>query len=154
MFSNLVGEKLEKVILEIENFDLLYRKVLDLPLFVSFGVEIEYEHLSKEKVDNYFSSDGECWISKEDSSLIKGGEVNSPIMFDTIQCWEDLKRVCHYLKLNHVDTLHNSGGHVHVGAHVLGDDYRAWIIFLKMYIVLNMFYIAFFMVISLVLEKI
>ena len=136
MFSELGRCDLQDLILDIENFDLEYRDNLDLPLFVSFGVEIEYEGLLKSDVDSYLDQNHSKWISSVDGSLRRGGgEIISPIMFDIRNYWNPLKDICHYLKDNHADTLHNAGGHIHVGVQTLGEQYDSWFNFVTMYAV-------------------
>lgn len=134
-FSQLRGNDLRDLILDIENIYLEYRKNLDLPLFVSYGVEIEYEGLSKDKVDNFLDGKYCKWNSVVDGSLHGGGEIISPIMFDIKDYWEPLKDICCYLKSKHVDTSHNAGGHIHIGTQTLGKEYDSWINFIAMYMV-------------------
>lgn len=134
-FSNLRGIDLQNLIIDIESLYLEYRDTLNLPLFVSFGVEIEYEQLLKSNVDSYVEKFQDNWISKHDGSLRLGGEINSPVMFDHPKYWNELKNICDFLKRYHADTLHRAGGHVHVGVQTLGDDYDAWINFIKILIV-------------------
>ena len=133
-FSDLRGNDLQNLIIDIENLYLEYRDTLNLPLFVSFGVEIEYEQLLKSNVDKYVDKYCCNWVSKQDGSLRLGGEINSPIMFDHPKYWDELKNICQFLKHYHADTLHRAGGHVHVGVQTLGDDYDAWITFVKILI--------------------
>ena len=134
-FSSFRGIDLRELIAYIENFDLVYRDSLNLPPWVTFGVEIEYEGIQKRIVDKYIAKNFWDWISKMDGSLNSGGEINSPILHDDKKSWEELKTVCHFLKNKHADTLHNAGGHVHVGAQTLGSDYNRWLYFLKVYTV-------------------
>ena len=50
-FSSFRGIDLRELIAYIENFDLVYRDSLNLPTWVTFGVEIEYEGIQKRIVD-------------------------------------------------------------------------------------------------------
>lgn len=56
-------------------------------------------------------------------------------MIDEIKYWQELKKVCVYLSKKRADTMHNAGGHIHIGANVLGDDIESWKTFLKLYAV-------------------
>ena len=141
------GSKLEDALKEIDSFLLQYRDTLNLPNDVTFGVEIEYENVSKHFVDWYLSkniADLNHWISKYDSSLIIGGEINSPIMRDEKEYWNELKKICEYLTKKRADTRHNAGGHIHVGTKTIGDDVEAWRCFLKTYMLFEHVLFRFF----------
>lgn len=56
-------------------------------------------------------------------------------MKDKKKYWKELKEVCEFLSKRKADTLHNAGGHIHVGACTLGDDLDAWKNFIKLYTV-------------------
>ena len=131
-FSILRGIDLQDLLVEVSNCLLEYRDLLYLPLSVTFGVEIEYEAFSKKKVDKFIEKLIE-WRSKNDGSLAFGGEITSPILTDKTSNWLDLKEICEYLSKIKVDTTHNAGGHIHIGAHVLGYDVDIWRVFLKLY---------------------
>lgn len=134
MFSYLKGLDLQDLLLCIENFYLTYRASLGLPEFVTFGTEIEYEGVFQFLLDAYTGTCFKDWNSRYDGSLgIIGGETVSPIMHDDKKSWDELKRVCHFLKGWNANTYEKAGGHVHVGAHILGKDLEAWITFLKLY---------------------
>lgn len=132
-FSYLRGTDLQDLLIETSNFFLEYRNSLNLPKDLTFGVEIEYEGLLKTKIDRFINNKLKEWTSKTDGSLHYGGEITSPIMNDDIKYWEELKIVCNYLTKKAADTLHNAGGHIHVGANFLGQDLEAWKCFLKLY---------------------
>ena len=124
---------LQELVTEIENYYLLYRNKLNLPDFVTFGVEIEYEKLLKTFVDNYVDKNLESWDSKHDLSIKLGGEIASPILHNDLESWQELREICNYLKKRKADTEINTGGHIHVGAHILGDNIKDWEIFIKTY---------------------
>lgn len=131
-FTSLRGLDLQDLLVQTENYFLEYRDRLNLP-GVSFGIEIEYEGFSKKHIDKIIENKWIGWDSKSDGSLNGGGEITSPIMTDRIECWKELKMICDYLTKKRVDTLHNAGGHIHIGTCVLGDDIEAWKHFLKLY---------------------
>ena len=133
VFSQLRGLELQDLLFETSNCMLEYRYLLNLPSDVTFGVEIEYESLYRYKIDQFIETI-RGWTSDDDGSLVIGGEVISPILTDKTSDWQNLKKVCEYLSKKNVDTIHNAGGHIHIGAHVLGDDVEAWRTFLKLYI--------------------
>lgn len=132
-FSSLRRIDLQELLVETENYLLEYRDKLNLPDYVTFGTEIEYEGLFKVFATDFIENNLTNWVSAVDYSLMNGGEIQSPIMRDEIEYWQDLKKICNYLSKKKVDTTHNAGGHIHVGAHILGEDASAWVKFLKLY---------------------
>lgn len=132
-FVFLRGIDLQDLIVETENYLLEYRDKLNLPSDVTFGVELEYEGILKSKIDIFINRNLKEWTSKRDGSLNSGGEIISPVMIDEIKYWQELKKVCNHLSKRKADTLHNAGGHIHIGTCVLGEDIEAWRNFLKLY---------------------
>lgn len=132
-FSFLRGIDLQNLLVETNHYFLEYRDTLNLPKDVTFGIEIEYEGVLKSIIDNFVKKNLKDWNSKSDASLSSGGEITSPVMSDEISYWKELRKICEHLSKRKADTLHNAGGHIHVGANVLGDDVEAWKCFLKLY---------------------
>ncbi len=132
-FSFLRGLDLQDLLVQTESYLLEYRDKLNLPDDVTVGVEIEYEGLSKKFIDKFINDKLNGWHSKRDGSLSSGGEITSPVMTDNIKYWLEFKMICDYLTKRKADTLHNAGGHIHIGTSVLGDDVEAWKHFLKLY---------------------
>lgn len=142
-FSKLRGTDLHELLAFLDTFYLEYRKKLDLPEKLGFGIEIEYENLPQLEVDNYFDQTfsklykeywaESFWTSKPDRSVPTGGEINSPVLHDIPMDWEQLETVMRFLDKNKVDMMHNAGCHMHFSADYLGDDVEAWRLFAKMY---------------------
>lgn len=132
-FSFLRGVDLQNLLVETNRYFLEYRDTLNLPNDVTFGIEIEYEGILKVLTDNFVTKNLRGWNSKRDGSLSSGGEITSPVMTDYIGYWKDLRKVCKYLSKRKADTSHNAGGHIHIGASILGEDVEAWRCFLKLY---------------------
>lgn len=133
-FSNLRGMDLLDLITNIENIYLVYRKNLGLPENMLFGVEIEYESSSSNKIQTFIKKELADWTWKTDGSLNDdGGEITSPKISDSKKYWLQLQKICQYLKKRKVNTSRNAGGHFHIGANYLGEDIEAWINFLKLY---------------------
>lgn len=133
-FVFLRGLDLQDLLVQTESYFLEYRDKLNLPDDVTIGLEIEYEGVSKILTDKFIENRLNGWHSKKDGSLNSGGEITSPVMTDKIKYWKELKIVCDYLTKSRADTLHNAGGHIHIGACVFGEDVEAWRHFLKLYI--------------------
>ena len=132
-FTKLRGLDLQELLVQVENYFLEYRTLLGLPNDLTFGVEIEYEFVSRRSIDKFVDKKLFCWNSKRDASLSSGGEINSPVMMDELKYWKELKLICDHLTKVNADTQHNAGGHIHIGANILGNDIDAWRNFLKLY---------------------
>lgn len=133
MFSSFRGNDLLKLLVDIENYNLEYKTKLNIPSDITFGLELEYEDLEREKVTNFLDANFASWKSTTDGSLRYGGEIDSPKMTDSRLYWLELKKICEFLRENHANTSKSAGGHVHVGVPVLGDNIEAWKKFLKIY---------------------
>ena len=133
-FSYLRGSDLQEVLVDVENYFLTYRDTLNLPQELTFGVELEYEKLFKILTDEFLDVNFlYSWKSINDGSLTLGGEVVSPILNDDISTWDQLQKICQFLAKYNADTFHNAGGHIHIGANILGEDIESWKMFLKLY---------------------
>jgi len=132
-FVSLRGLDLQDLLVETENYLLDYRDKLNLPSDLTFGVELEYEGIMRSITNKFIEKNLREWNSKGDGSLSSGGEITSPIMTDEIRYWQELKKVCEHLSKRKADTLHNAGGHIHIGTCILGEDIEAWRSFLKVY---------------------
>ncbi len=132
-FSYLRGLDLQQLLVEIEAYLLEYRTSLGLSEDLTFGLELEYESLSKHEVDDFVICNLPFWVSKNDLSLRSGGEVSSAILKDSKECWSKLQMLCAFLTKEKAKTTGVAGGHVHIGSNILGVDINAWRIFLKTY---------------------
>lgn len=133
MFSEFRGIDLLEIISIIENTSLTYRDSLNLPRNVTFGVEIEYENLEKKIVDKYVSENLKKWDSKSDTSVSHGGEVASDILNDSKTDWNNLKKICEFLKKKSVIYNGTAGGHIHIDKDILNNDVDSWRLFFKTY---------------------
>lgn len=127
------GLDLQELLFQVEAYYLEYRDSLNLKEDVTFGVEIEYEGIRRSIMASYIERKLSNWNSKTDGSLNSGGEITSPIMVDKLEYWKELKLICDYLSRNRANMSSRAGGHIHIGANILGDDIEVWKIFLKLY---------------------
>lgn len=132
-FSKLRGIELQELLVEIINFPFEYRNTLHLPNNLTFGFEIEYEGLFRIFVRKFLKNKKINWEIKKDGTLRIGGEITSSVLTDNKKNWQELRIICEYLKNHNADTLHNAGGHTHIGANILGDDIQAWKTYLKLH---------------------
>lgn len=143
-FQELGKSDIEGLINQIENYYLSYRASLNLGESVTFGIEIEYEKLSKRVIDRFVSKKVSNWKSTTDSSLISGGEVISPILTDRKQTWSEIKLICQKLKNRHANADINAGAHIHIGASILGENREYWLQFMKVYAAYESILLRFF----------
>lgn len=125
---------------ELKGRIIKYRSSLDLPKEITFGVEIEYENIVTDTV-SYLFLEEECynekfrgWINKKELDLAElnklnesmNGEINSPILTDQITSWKNLKTSLEILYKNDARITEKCGGHVNIGAHILGRNPNYW----------------------------
>lgn len=132
--SQLRGYDLLDLIILIGDYEMQLRNNLGVDKDITFGVEIECENASEEEIKNemclsFLDYD---WNVVHDGSLQNGLEVVSPVLKDYDDNWLNLNKVCNILKMN-AEIGEYSGGHVHIGAHILGDDRDKWLNFIKIW---------------------
>lgn len=126
-----------------------YRDTLNLPSDITFGIEIEYENIPTDTVtyliyqERSFNKELKNWINKRELDLCEynnnlkenmNGEINSPILKDNIDTWKNLKVVLDLLNRNNALITQKCGGHVNIGAHILGNNQEYWRNFLLLWI--------------------
>lgn len=133
MLSKLSGYDLQDLIILLNNFYLDLRYNISLDNSITFGTELEFEDADKEVIRDKISDELlRNWIVKSDCSIINGGEVNSPILRDRESSWNELSKVCSILG-EYAKVGNSSAGHIHIGAHILGDDVTSWLNFIKLW---------------------
>ena len=125
-----------------------YRNSLNLPSDVTFGVEIEYENMPTDTVtllmyqERQFNEKLNKWFSKRETDLSEynnilrenmNGEISSPILIDNIDNWNNLTIVLNLLEKNGAIVTEKCGGHVNIGAHILGNNQEYWRNFLLLW---------------------
>lgn len=121
-----------------------YRFSLGLPDDLTFGIEIEYELIDELFVFMKLHEKYQDWFFKDDFSIKLGGETSSPIFSDNYDTWQTINNICCDLKKLGAAALDCSGGHIHIGSNLLGDDYKAWLNFIKIYIAYENVFTRFF----------
>lgn len=136
--SKIKGSDLLTLIALINKYYLKLRSRINLPEDITFGLEIEYEYAKKELIskalDELEISEKISlnWTGTSDSSLTHGGELDSPIFTDTEKTWIELDNLCKMLE-EYATISVNSGGHIHIGAHILEGKEEYWLNFLKLW---------------------
>ena len=110
------------------------RETLGISKDITFGTEIEFEdskrHIIEEELAKKFPVGN--WKVVNDGSLNAGGEINSPVLRDTKENWNDLNTVCNLVDENAV--VHkNTSAHVHIGMQILGNNPKYWRNFAKLW---------------------
>jgi len=105
---------------------------------ITFGAELEFEHAGRREIANNLSISNldKTWSLVNDDTLdrVNGAEVVSPVLTDNVQTWQDLDKVCSIIRPN--ATIGNcAGGHIHIGAHILGCKLQSWLNFIKIWAV-------------------
>ena len=122
-----------ELIKKVRSEKIKFSDKLSLDDKISFGLEIECERVNINKLKKFLEQNNFNWILSEDKSLESGIEITSPVLSDNYSVWYDFSVICDYLKRKRVNVNKNSGGHIHVGAHILSDDINNWINFLIIY---------------------
>ncbi len=125
-----------------------YRETLNLPRDITFGVEIEYENVLNQLISTLLSMEEEYnprfydWINKREIDLsernsdnrLMNGEINSPVSIDNIRAWKNLRTALNILDRSGAIVTNQCGGHVNIGAHVLGGNTTYWRNFLLLWV--------------------
>lgn len=132
--SKLKGLDLEEILLELDKYYLDYREDLGIPQEETFGLELEFEHAKKENIKTELEEQklDKSWRLKKDTSLEQGAEINSPILVDCKDSWQNLLDVCKILNKNSV-IGEKAGGHIHVGTQTIGGNKDYWLNFIKLW---------------------
>lgn len=147
-FSKLPPEKREQLLELIKEEPLReYKKKIGLYHPITFGFELETDNVSDKVVKNLVVQKrlGEQIVKKQglkrgitprwavdyDGTVLHGVEVISPVMKDTPEDWDSLKEVCSFLKSVGGKATNSCGGHIHIGADILGSNESAWNNFFK-----------------------
>lgn len=143
-FSKLKGLDLQEVLAEIENTTLTYRDCLNLDSRLLFGLEIEWEGRNWALLREFLRDNMNGWILATDGSLDTGGEIKSPRLTDKRSSWQDLQMICDYLKQIAAVADEKTGGHIHFGANIFGDDLDSFLNFLKTYAIYENIFFRFY----------
>ena len=132
---SLNGKDLDALINFLNSYDLVLRDSIGVSADYTIGLELEFEFefiKSFSYLKEFISTNFSNWEVKSDNSLRNGAEIISPVSSDTREFWENLKLIC--LKLDkYMNVGVKSGGHVHIGAHTLGDNIENWKKFLLLW---------------------
>lgn len=121
-FSN---RDLYEFISKLKNYYLDLRDTLNFANNITFGIEIEIENIKDEFYFLEKNSNFSEWKFSNDDTLLNGREVISPIFKDVKSTWENIWSLLRVLG-NCSEILDSCGGHIHIGAQILENNYRYW----------------------------
>jgi len=134
--SHLKGSDLVEFIILLNKYYLELRDKLNIDEDITFGIELEFERSNKKEIKNKLCENNlfPNWKLVIEAMLIstQGAEVNSPILKDEPKTWKELCDVCNILK-NYSLIGPRSAGHIHMGAHYIGDNKTAWLNLIKLW---------------------
>lgn len=123
---------------EIINIKTPYREILNINTFIPFGIEIEVTNIFLEDLKTLINGkmkskdlkfpyeihkeDTVCSVHYQDRKEYQGGEIVSPIFYNSKKTWKDIRKLCSILKENHIKISETCSIHTHVGAEIL--DYN------------------------------
>ena len=131
------GKDLQDFIYYLNRYYLTLRDSLNLDSSTTFGMELEFETALKLLINLDLLVTGlhPRWRIHHDGSLgMTGGEIATPILKDTKEDWDTLKKVCRIVS-HHATILAFAGGHIHVGAQIFDNDGKSFRNFLKLWAV-------------------
>ena len=133
--SKLKENDINELIKELLQFKLHLRGSLNLKNSPTFGLELEFEHIKCPTIEfetmfnNLKLNDGKIddgyhdtnkWQIKDDKTLkeTNGKEITSPILTDELIYWQDLVKMCSFIK-KYAKIGTHSAGHIHIGSQAL-----------------------------------
>ena len=127
---------INEIIYYLDKYFLEYRSFLGFEENDTFGIEIECESEKSAKcavneIKPLINLDG--FKVRPDYSIVHGCEVTSAVLTDTIVSWRNILYVCSLLKSRGYYIGQRTAGHVHVGAHILGEKVSSWFNFIKLW---------------------
>ena len=129
---------------ELSEFYVPYRKTLDLPGNVTFGLEIEFKN------DNYNDSYKTDFIDEDNAARVFMKDIGydynydveceinnhielvSPVLTDNDKTWEELDNILTFIKNNDGYYSGKCGAHIHVGKQII-NDIDSWLNFFKLW---------------------
>ena len=123
--SNLNHSDLNEFLRLLDKYYLYMRERLGFDKFITFGLEIEFHEAMLERLNKRLKELLPGWEAIPETAASNAGEIPTPIMYDTKAYWKKFSIACK-LAFECGINAHNCGGHIHVGANILGQNSSAW----------------------------
>ena len=130
----------------LRNKLIVYGDTLNLPEYVTFGLEVEIENIELSKIGKIVEdlkttdSSFDGYKSHLDTSIMSiykrtliNGEISTSILRDKKEDWENFSKILNKLIENNAIITNQCSSHVNIGAHILGDNELYWKNFLLLW---------------------
>lgn len=131
LLSKLSKKDLNDLFLYLQDYKISAKKVLNIPEFVSFGIEVEFERLALEEAKRKIESikDFKYWSVHEEKSVhdiidgkIIGGEISTDILHNNKRDWKKIFKLYNTLKKLGAVSTNRCALHIHVGAQIFREN--------------------------------
>lgn len=147
--SDLKRKDLNTFIKEILGYKLKLRSNLGINSQYTFGFELEFENISIsfKEFEELFKNlkinkgriieryhDTDSWCIKDDKTLTEtnGKEIVTPILTDEFIYWQDLVKMCAFIK-KYAKVGSHCAGHIHIGSQAIGDKKETFLNLIKIW---------------------
>ena len=129
---------------DLKDFYIPYRKTLDLPKNVTFGLEVEFkmDPFNDSYKSNFIDEDNAARVFMKDIGYDYNYDVEceinnhielvSPVLTDNDKTWEELDNILTFIKNNDGYYSGKCGAHIHVGKQII-NDIDSWLNFFKLW---------------------
>ncbi len=133
-FSKMQPIDQKELVRRITCYPWTLRKSLNLNPNHTFGLEIEFDNAQYSNIKKFVNQnpDFKKWKLSKDITVMDGGELITPIMYDSADTWQKVKTSCKRIDKN-ASITSDCGGHLHIGAQILGNDLDSWLVFANTY---------------------
>lgn len=123
LLSEFKKDDLQYLLDLLKSYYISYRNRLNFSFDYTFGVELEFDKCSLENMKEKIVEQNldEYYNIVSDDSVKNGGEIVSSVLIDSVDTWNDLKKIGLVLKRNALATA-SCGTHVHVGFHLIKNE--------------------------------
>ena len=132
-FAELRGFDLQSLLVQVENYNLIYRDELGLPDDLIFKVGIKYDYMMEQPMNKFIKHSLQKRVAHNGGTE---GMLTIYPMWDEPKTWEILEEKCESLikrNLQNIDMFSNPNDYIKIGVGFFGNDVGAWRKFLKIY---------------------
>ena len=144
LLSKMNNKDKDELLRLLKEYKIELRNKLNLADNVTFGLELEFNSGTPQKIDSGVKSLNYRWLLekklhnaywefKKETSSPAGFEITSPILLDTEENYKQLNEICNMLKIQNVMITNKDAGHIHFGTQIIGNNLEDWLKFFKLY---------------------